>query len=106
MAGTMGLITSRPIAWLLLPTLVLLVGLLMAARREAAWAGVAIWTLILFQAHGEAILGPLLMIVACAAVAIGPERLMQLVAHDFAGRQSADEPAGTDWIEEVSDSAR
>ena len=68
-----------------LPTLALLGFLL--ARAPIAWpasAAVGVWVLLLPTASGEGILVPLAMIVACLALALGPDRLLSWVAVDAA----------------------
>ena len=44
-------------------------------------------------------LGPLLMIGACLAIALGPARLMAWVHEDFGGRDRHEDATG--WIEEA-----
>jgi hypothetical protein len=86
-------------AWLFLPTIALVAGLLARAVPAAAWGGVGLWLLVLPHAHAEAMVGPLIMLVACLAIAFGPERLATMVTRDWHGTRSGEsEPAG--WIEE------
>ena len=99
MAGVIGVVGGQSTAWLLVPTIALLAGLVARAVPVAAWAGVALWLLVLPHAHAEAMLGPLIMLVACLAIAIGPERLATMVARDWHGTRPAEsDPAG--WIED------
>ncbi len=85
-AGTIGLVTAQPLALLAIPSAILLVCLVLGATPVGAWAAALMWAGILPSAHAEAMLGPLLMIVACAAIAIGPDRLIALAWRDFGGR--------------------
>ena len=99
MAGVIGVVGGQSTAWLLLPTIGLLAGLVARRVLVAAWAGVALWLLVLPHAHAEAMLGPLIMLVACLAIAMGPERLATMVARDWHGTRPAEsDPAG--WIED------
>ena len=83
-----------------LPTLALLGFLL--ARAPIAWpasAAVGVWVLLLPTASGEGILVPLAMIVACLALALGPDRLLSWVAVD-AAPGSVPRVDDRGWIEE------
>lgn len=84
---------------ILLPTIGLMVGLARRAPTHAAWSGLAIWALVLPMAPGIAILAPALMAVACLALAIGPDRLLDWVHDEWIGRMG-DEPVEVGWIEE------
>jgi hypothetical protein len=100
MAGVIGLVGGQSTSWLLVPTIALLAGLLARRVLVAAWAGVALWLLVLPHAHAEAMLGPLIMLVACLAIAMGPERLAGMVVRDWQGsRADSDEPSAG-WIED------
>jgi hypothetical protein len=99
-AGVMGLVSGEPKAWLLLPTLGLVGAMAARATMPAAWWAAILWALVLPHAHAEGMLGPLVMIAACVAVAVGPSRLAELVIRDWRGaRPSPDEPAG--WTEDA-----
>jgi hypothetical protein len=99
MAGVMGAVGGQPTVWLLIPTIALVAGLLTRAVPVAAWGGVGLWLLVLPHAHAEGMLGPLLMLVACLAIAIGPARLATMVESDWHGsRPGTSEPSG--WIED------
>jgi hypothetical protein len=100
MAGLIGWVGAQPTGLLLIPTAALVGALILRARTAASWCGAVLWLLVLPHAHGEAMLGPLLMLVACTAIALGPERFAAMVARDWqgAGRPTSDEPAG--WFEE------
>lgn len=107
MAGGIGLVIGSGLAWLVVPTLILC-GTLFAGRlAPAAWAGVVLWAGILPQAHADAMLGPLVMIVACLAIALGPDRLIGIVLRDLSVRapQADPEPrpdaAAVGWIEDA-----
>ena len=100
MAGGIGLMSSQPMGWLTIPAAIVVVGLAARFIPLAAWAGVVLWAGILPEAHAEAMLGPLLMILACVAIAVGPSRLLALVRKDVGG-PAAGEPPGEAWIEEA-----
>lgn len=108
MAGGIGLINGSELGWLVLPTIGLLAGLGIGRRVLAAWAGLALWVGILPHASADAMLGPILMIVVCLAIAIGPDRLLAIVRRDLTDRappsdgRSAPEPAvPAGWIEDA-----
>jgi hypothetical protein len=98
-AGTIGLVTVQPLALLAIPSAILLVGLVLGALPVAAWAAAAMWAGILPNAHAEAMFGPLLMILACVAIAVGPDRFIALAWRDFGGRPGDRQDAS--GIEEV-----
>ncbi len=88
------------------PTVALLVAL---ARRDAglaAWAGLAIWVLVLPMAPGMAIVAPAAMAVVCLAFAIGPDEVLDWVRDEWIGREDdgVTRPAG--WIEDDSSDGR
>ncbi len=89
-------------AWLVLPTLFLVVAMAARARTAAAWSAAILWALVLPHAHAEGMVGPFVMIAACVAVAVGPERFASAVVRDWRGERTApstDSPAA--WIEEA-----
>jgi hypothetical protein len=83
-----------------LPAAAILVAL--AARREQAalWAATAAWVVITPLAHGNGILAPMLMVALTAAFAIGPDRALAWIAHDWSGSRPDDESPASGWIEE------
>lgn len=101
MAAAIGASTGEPLVVVAVPTSVLAIAILRRAVKVSGWAGMAVWLVLLPAAHGEAMLAPLAMIVLCAAVAVGPERLVSWVVRDVAGHRvpSQHRPA-QGWIEE------
>ena len=100
MAAVIGWGSEQAIAVIALPALVLVIAILRGMVPLAGWAGVAVWATLLPSAHGEAILAPVVMIVLCLAIAIGPERLASWVGREVAGRHGADARDPEGWIEE------
>jgi hypothetical protein len=90
---------AQPTVWLLIPAGATAAALLLRARAAAAWSGAVLWVLVLFHAHAEAMLGPMIMLVACVAIAVGPERFGSIVARDWYG-QPPRRPDPTAWIED------
>jgi len=89
------------------PTLVLLAGMARRSTIVSAWSGAAVWGPMLGMASGLAVVAPLLMIVLCVGFAVGPDRLLDWVRDEWAGRESGeragrDSHARTDqgWIED------
>lgn len=81
------------------PALLLLVALARGNMPVAAWAAGAVWAVMLPLAAGIAILAPILMVVICVAIAIGPDRAIAWIRDDWSGRDAAS-VATTGWIEE------
>jgi hypothetical protein len=100
MAGGIGLLAGQPMGWLIVPAAILTTGLITGFARVAAWAGVVLWAGILPEAHAEAMLGPMLMALACVTIAIGPSRLLSFLRQDVHGR-AVEAPADGAWIEEA-----
>jgi hypothetical protein len=69
------------------------------ARDLVPWAAIVVWSAILLRTEGWAIVPPLMMIVLCLALAIGPDRLLDWVGDEWAGRRVRDPEAG--WIEDA-----
>ncbi|MGH2446804.1 MAG: hypothetical protein ACRDGD_12325 [Candidatus Limnocylindria bacterium] len=106
MAAAMGAATGDPISLVVVPTLVLVASLAFVSRSDravmvAGMAGVAVWLVLLPQAHAEAMLAPLAMIVLCLAIALGPDRLLGWIGRDVRGRASVEAPPDDGWIEET-----
>lgn len=100
MAGVMGLVASEPMGWLMIPTAVLVGALAMGASQIAGWSAALMWAGILPEAHAEAMIGPLAMVVGCIAIAIGPSRLLALLQRDVRGTAGERSRDGA-WIEEA-----
>jgi len=100
MAGGIGLLAGQPMGWLTIPAAVVVAGLATGFAPLAAWAGLILWAGILPEAHAEAMLGPLLMILACVTIAVGPSRLLSLLRRDVRG-PAPDRPGDGAWIEEA-----
>ncbi len=81
------------------PTAALLVGMARRFLPLSAWSGLAVWALVLPLAPGMAMLAPIMMGLACLAFAIGPDRLLDWVHHEWIGRMG-DEPVDVGWIED------
>jgi hypothetical protein len=107
MAGGIGLVSGSALGWLVVPTAVLLASLLTGRVIGAAWSGVVLWAGLLPYAHADAMFGPLLMIVACLAIALGPDRLLAIVLRDLdvrAAKPDRERRARRDaggWIEDA-----
>ena len=82
-----------------LATLALAATMALRARKLAPWAAMAVWATLLLRTEGWAILPPLLMIVLCLALAVGPDRLLDWVGEEWVGRRKRQEPGG--WIEDA-----
>ena len=100
MAGGIGLVGGHPMGWLVIPTTALVIALVAGAVPLAGWAAAVLWAGILPEAHAEAMIGPLIMLVGCAAIAIGPTRLLSLVRQDVRGG-AGDRSRDGAWIEEA-----
>lgn len=102
-AGLIGLVSGELLAWLLVPTLGLVLAMALRATKPAAWSAAILWAIVLPHAHAEGMVGPLVMVAACVAVAVGPERSARAVVRDWRGERNAtsaaDSPAS--WIEEA-----
>ena len=79
-------------------TLGLAVAMALRAGQLAPWAASLLWSAILIRTEGWAILPPLMMIVLCLSLALGPGRLLDWLRDEWSGRQPAEPPPG--WIEE------
>ena len=82
------------------PTFVLLVAMGRHLPAVAAWAGVALWVLVLPMAQGIGILAPATMGVVCLAFAIGPDRLLGWVRDEWIGREDEAVTLPAGWIED------
>jgi hypothetical protein len=87
-------------AFAALPTLILLGALLLRAPSVAAWSALGVWLVIMPLADGVAILAPLMMIVLCLALAIGPERLLDWIRDEWSGHASGTDEPPSAWIED------
>ena len=79
-------------------TLALAVTLVAGAEPAQPWAAALLWATILVGTQGMALVPPLMMIVLCLALALGPDRLLEWIRDDWGGRSAAEPPSG--WIEE------
>ncbi len=88
-----------------IPTAVLVASIAASATRIAAWASLVVWLGITPGAPPEAVVVPVGMAVASAAIAVGPARLVEWAVRDVAALPS--ELAGGDhaagWLEELED---
>jgi len=84
------------------PTAALLVSIGRHAVVASAWFSLVAWAMLLPLALGMAIVAPLMMIVICLALAIGPERVLAwLGAHAGLSSPRADaDPGMVGWIED------
>ncbi len=101
LGGTIGFAGGSALGLILAPSVVLLVAIARRLRALAGWAGAGMWAILVPMADGEGMIGPLLMIVLCVAIAIGADRLMNLVARDFQAGGEADATQRAGWIEEA-----
>ena len=82
------------------PTIVLLAAMARRSTPAAAWSGFVVWVLFLGMASGLAVLAPILMAALCLGFAVGPDKLLDWIRDEWAGRQ-ADAPLGEiGWIED------
>ena len=84
----------------IVPAAVLLVAMSRGIPVVAAWAGVALWLLVMPMARGIGILAPATMTVVCLAFAIGPDRLLEWVRDEWIGREGDAVTLPTGWIED------
>ena len=100
MVALSGAVADSAAAVIAVPTALLLVFLLRRATAAAGWCGVAIWVFLAPMAPYDGILAPLVMIAACAVIALRPARVVAwLTDAPRPGSPSRDvEPA---WIEEL-----
>ena len=82
------------------PVAVLLVALNRRMPAVAAWAGVALWVLVMPMAAGIGVVAPATMAVVCLAFAIGPDRLLDWVRDEWIGREDGAVTLPTGWIED------
>ena len=82
------------------PATAVVAALALGRERAALWAGVAAWTVIAPLAAGIGIVAPLLMIVLCATLALGAERVLDWMARDWSGVAADPDPIATGWIED------
>ena len=78
----------------------LLAALALRAMPLAAWAGVVTLAVIAPLGAGIAVLAPATMAVACLAFAVGPDRLLDWVRHEWVGREEDDATLAAGWIED------
>jgi hypothetical protein len=100
MAAATSAAVGDPLALVGIPTLALVALLARHHPRPAASMAVVVWLTFLTQAHGEALVVPMVMSVMCLAIAIGPARLLAWIRDDFGGRVDEGPPGDQGWIEE------
>lgn len=98
MAGLIGVVTASALAVVAIPAALAGGSVMLGRSGWAAWCGVVAWLMLAPSADGEAIMAPLAMAVLCAAIAIGPDRLLSWIRREIAGHGSSD--TGSGWIEE------
>lgn len=98
MLGLLQVVDETPPV-VLAPALLLLVALALGNMPVAAWAAGAVWAVMLPLAAGIAILAPILMLVICLAIAVGPDRAIAWIRDDWSGRDAVS-AATSGWIEE------
>ncbi|HEX7172645.1 MAG TPA: hypothetical protein VF365_08570 [Candidatus Limnocylindria bacterium] len=81
------------------PTIVLLVAMLRHSTTASAWSGVAVWATVLGMAPGLAVVAPILMAILCLSFAVGPDRLLDWIHHEWTGRD-LDPRVEAGWIED------
>lgn len=100
LGGAIGLIAGEPLALLAPPALVMLASLARGATLAAAWSGATVWAVLIPIGQLAGAAAALPMLVACLAIALGPERLGQLVARDF-GALPPERSREEGWIEDL-----
>jgi hypothetical protein len=87
---------------IVVPTAALLVCIARRAPVAGAWCALAAWVTLLPLASGIGPVAPLLMIVTCLALAIGPDRVTTWAeTHIRLGPAAAEtDPASAGWIED------
>jgi hypothetical protein len=87
-----------------LPTAALLVSMARHATVASAWWALAAWAALLPMAMSMGIVAPMLMMVVCLGLAIGPERVAGWVGERMKISPPATDPEGTPesvgWIED------
>ena len=82
------------------PTAMLLLLLLLGATPAAGWCGVAIWVFLAPMAPYDGIVAPLVMIAACALIALRPSRVLAWFT-DAPRPVTPPVDRGPAWIEEL-----
>lgn len=82
------------------PTAVLLILLLARATAAAGWCGIAIWIVLVPMAPYDGIVAPLVMIAACAVIALDPSRVLAWIT-DAPRPTSPGNDLEPAWIEEL-----
>ena len=99
--ATAGAVSTGEVPLIALPTLAVLACLLLRTSiAVAAFAAATTWAILLPTVSGEGLLVPVMMVVGCLAIAVGPERLLAWVARDATPTPAAPLPE-VGWIEEV-----
>jgi len=96
-----GSVSTDQIPLIAIPTLALLGCLVLGASVAlSASAAAGTWLILVPSVSGEGLLVPMTMMVACLAIAVGPDRLLSWVASDATPTPVAP-LADVGWIEEV-----
>ena len=98
--ATAGAVSTGELPLIVVPTLAVLGCLLIGASIALAASAAAVtWLILLPSVSGEGLLVPMTMMVACIAIAVGPDRLLSWVARDATPTPVAPLP-DVGWIEE------
>jgi hypothetical protein len=76
MVALSGAVADSAAVVIAVPTALLLIFLLSRATAAAGWCGVAIWLFLAPMAPYDGILAPLVMIAACAVIALRPSSVL------------------------------
>ena len=100
MVALSGAVADSAAAVIAVPTALLLVFLILRATAAAGWCGAAIWVFLAPMAPYDGILAPLVMIAACAVIALCPARVAVWLT-DGPRRTSSSTDLESAWIEEL-----
>ena len=91
--------TFAPIA---VPTAALLIAMARRAPEASAWCALVAWSTLLPMGDGTGVIAPVLMILICLALAIGPDRVLAWIeAHVRLGSSATTtDPQAMGWIED------
>ena len=112
MAALAGGLTGQPSVVVAVPTVVLAVALWRwrgdgLPHPAAGWTGAVVWLWLATLTRDDTVLVPLAMAAGCAAIAIGPERVLSWLGAQWMRDETAAEPpasveppADPGWLEE------
>jgi hypothetical protein len=100
MVALSGAVADSAAAVIAVPTALLLVFLLRRATAAAGWCAAAVWVFLAPMAPYDGILAPLVMIAACAVIALRPARVAAWLT-DGPRRTSSSTDLESAWIEEL-----